>query len=113
MRMRGRRTSAWAIRMRCCSPLAGASARSPGYADRQTPARTVEAEPHKVDAADRQARIETVALGQIADLAIGLARRHAQDPNAARRGLHQAEDRLQQGRLATTVGADRGPEFHR
>ena len=63
----------------------------------------VESEPHQVDTANPRVRFEMPPLRQVADLAFGRTRRHAEHRSAAVRQRQLAEQYLQQRRLARPV----------
>ena len=123
---RGRRTSAWAIRIRCCSPpdsspmgrstSAEASTRSMTSPMRSSSARrrcrerreigqrdaepvAAEPEPHDVDPPDPQGRFEAAPLGQVPDALVVLHRVAVEHRHRA--GRHAAASRGRPSRAST------------
>src|SRR5205823_4957313 len=78
---------------------------------RDPPARAVEAEAHEVDPPDPGAGVEVAPLRQVADLRVPVARRPAEHRGLPGRKRQQAEDGLDERRLAGAVRAEHRHEL--
>src|SRR5438105_1787297 len=79
--------------------------------ERQAPAGSVEAQPHKVQAPDPKVGIEGSALRQVAHVVVAPPHPPAEDADRPLSQWHQPQGALHQRRLAGAVGAQDGREL--